>query len=191
MSEIDSGVVRIDRDRLGLSSQGGIDVRVEDGRLGLRRVASASRDLVVGDAFGGVSVPWHLTTVEAMTDVRRVLDEDGLYVANLIDHDDLAFARAEVATIAKAFGHVALVGEPADIGLDPSATRKGGNLVVVASNRPIDAAATQTALDAGQTGWKITTGNGLTTWIDGARPLTDDHAPVDQLLQAYGPRSSG
>lgn len=190
VSEIDSGVVRIDRDRLGLSSEAGIDVRVEDGRLGLRRVASASRDLVVGDAFGGVSVPWHLTTVEAMTDVRRVLREDDLYVANLIDHDDLAFARAEVATIGKAFAHVALVGEPADIGLDPSATRRGGNLVVLASNRPVDAAATQEALDARQPSWKIATGDGLTAWIGGARPLTDDHAPVDQLLQAYGPRSS-
>ena len=36
-------------------------VRVEDGRLGLRRLAG-SQDLVVGDAFGGISVPWHLTT---------------------------------------------------------------------------------------------------------------------------------
>lgn len=38
VSEIDSGVVRIDRDQLGLRSQAGIDVRAEDGRLGLRRL---------------------------------------------------------------------------------------------------------------------------------------------------------
>ncbi|WP_329376911.1 fused MFS/spermidine synthase [Streptomyces sp. NBC_01351] len=190
VSEIDSGVVRIDRDRLGLGSAGGIDVRVEDGRLGLRRLEAGSHDLVVGDAFGGVSVPWHLTTVEAMTDVRRVLTEDGLYVANLIDHGGLAFARAEVATISESFEHVALVGKPADIGLDPAATPKGGNLVVLASNRPIDVRATQKALDARQTGWKIATGDDLDSWIGDAQLLTDDHAPVDQLLQPHGPRSS-
>ncbi|MFF7309021.1 fused MFS/spermidine synthase [Streptomyces sp. NPDC008137] len=190
VSEIDSGVIRINRDRLGLTPGAGVDVRVEDGRLGLRRLDDGSRDLVVGDAFGGVSVPWHLTTVEAMTDVRRVLSEDGLYVANLIDHGRMAFARAEVATLGSVFQHVALVGEPSDIGLDPTATAEGGNVVVLASNRPVDLPALQKALDARQTGWKIAAGDDLTSWTADARPLTDDYAPVDQLLQPSGPQSS-
>ncbi len=122
-----------------------------------------------------------------MTDIRRVLDEDGLYVANLIDHGELAFARAEVATLSEVFEHVALVGEPTDIGLDPTATPKGGNLVVLASNRPVDLPATQESLDARKTGWKIATGDDLTSWIDDAQLLTDDYAPVDQLLEPYGP----
>lgn len=189
VSEIDNGVVRINRDQLGLGSPAGIDVRAEDGRLGLRRLDAGSRDLVVGDAFGGVSVPWHLTTVEAMTDVRRVLDEDGLYVANLIDHGRLSFARAEVATLAETFEHVALVGKPIDIGLDPAAAPEGGNLVVIASDRPVDLAATQEALDTRTTGWKISTGDDLTKWIGDAQLLTDDYAPVDQLLQPYRPQS--
>ncbi len=186
VSEIDSGVVRIDRDQLGPRPEHGIDVRAEDGRLALRRLGTGSRDLVVGDAFGGVSVPWHLTTVEAMTDVRRVLEEDGLYVANLIDHGDLAFARAEAATLNETFGHVALLGEPGDIGLDPTATPEGGNLVMVASDRTVDLRAMQEALDARGTGWKIATGDDLTSWIGNAPLLTDDYAPVDQLLQPYG-----
>jgi spermidine synthase len=190
VSEIDGGVVRIDRDQLGLTSKTGVDVRVEDGRLGLRRLEADSRDLVVGDAFGGVSVPWHLTTVEAMADVRRVLDEEGLYVANLIDHGGMAFARAEAATLSEVFEHVALLGEPTDIGLAPADTPKGGNLVVLASDRPVDPRAVQEALDARQTGWKVATGDDLTSWINGAQPLTDDYAPVDQLLQPYSPQSS-
>ncbi|MGV9453710.1 fused MFS/spermidine synthase [Streptomyces sp. NPDC003635] len=189
VSEIDDGVVRINRDQLGLGSPAGMDVRAEDARLGLRRLDAGSRDLVVGDAFGGVSVPWHLTTAEAMTDVRRVLDEDGLYVANLIDHGRLSFARAEVATLAETFEHVALVGKPVDIGLDPAAAAEGGNLVVIASDRPVDLSATQEALDTRRTGWKISTGDDLTTWIGDAQPLTDDYAPVDQLLQPYSPQS--
>ncbi|MFE6906608.1 fused MFS/spermidine synthase [Streptomyces erythrochromogenes] len=190
VSEIDGGVVRIDRDRLGLGPDGGIGVRVEDGRIGLRRLETGSRDLVVGDAFGGVSVPWHLTTAEAMADVRRVLKEDGLYVANLIDHGGLAFARAEVATLGRTFAHVAVVGRPSDIGLDPTATAEGGNLVVLASDRPVDLRATQAALDARQDGWRIAAGDDLATWVGDAHVLTDDHAPVDQLLQPYGPRGS-
>ncbi|MDL5205836.1 fused MFS/spermidine synthase [Streptomyces sp. ALI-76-A] len=190
VSEIDSGVVDINRDRLGLRPESAVDVRAEDGRLGLRRLDTGSRDLVVGDAFGGVSVPWHLTTVEAMTDVRRVLNDDGVYVVNLIDHGGLAFARAEAATLSETFEHVALVGDSTDIGLDPTATPEGGNLVLLASDRPVDLRAAQEALDARRTGWKITTGDGLTSWIGNARPLTDDYAPVDQLLQPSSPRSS-
>jgi spermidine synthase len=190
VSEIDSGVVRVNRDQLGLRPGAGIDVRAEDGRLALRRLDAGSRDLVVGDAFGGVSVPWHLTTAEAMTDVRRVLDEDGLYVANLIDHGALSFARAEVATLGETFAHVALLGDPADLGFDRTGTAEGGNMVVLASQRPVDLRAAQEALDARQTGWKIATGDDLTSWIGDAQVLTDDYAPVDQLLQPYGPPSS-
>ncbi|MFE2293006.1 fused MFS/spermidine synthase [Streptomyces sp. NPDC059452] len=189
VSEIDGGVVRIDREQLGLDESTGIDVRVEDGRLGLKRLDADSRDLVVGDAFGGVSVPWHLTTTEALTDVRRVLKDDGLYVANLIDHGELAFARAEVATLTELFTHVALIGAPVDIGLDPAATPVGGNLLVVASDRPFDTRAIQKALDARETGWRIATGDTVTAWTGDAPVLTDDYAPVDQLLQPHRTRT--
>ncbi|MFJ8776577.1 fused MFS/spermidine synthase [Streptomyces microflavus] len=189
VSEIDGGVVRIDREQLGLGASTGIDVRVEDGRLGLKRLETDSRDLVVGDAFGGVSVPWHLTTSEALRDVHRALKDDGLYAANLIDHGRLAFARAEVATLARAFEHVAVMGAPVDIGLDPAATPVGGNLVVLASDRPFDAPAIQKALDTRETGWRIATGDTVTAWTGDAPVLTDDHAPVDQLLQPHRTRT--
>ncbi|MFF7255999.1 fused MFS/spermidine synthase [Streptomyces microflavus] len=189
VSEIDGGVVRIDREQLGLGASTGIDVRVEDGRLGLKRLEADSRDLVVGDAFGGVSVPWHLTTSEALRDVHRALKDDGLYAANLIDHGRLAFARAEVATLARVFEHVAVMGAPVDIGLDPAATPVGGNLVVLASDRPFDAPAIQKALDTRETGWRIATGDTVTAWTGDAPVLTDDHAPVDQLLQPHRTRT--
>jgi hypothetical protein len=124
-----------------------------------------------------------------MMDVRRVLNEEGLYVANLIDHGGMDFARAEVATLRETFEHVALLGEPADIGLGPTAASDGGNLVVLASDQPVDLRAIQRALDARRTGWKITTGEDLMSWTGAAQLLTDDHAPVDQLLQPYSPQS--
>ena len=182
VSEIDGGVVEVDRERLGLRTGPLLDVRVEDGRLGLRRLPDDSRDLVVGDAFGGVSVPWHLTTREAMNDVRRVLTPDGVYVANLIDHGELAFARAEVATLQEVFAHVVLAGEPSDVAADPRAGG-GGNLVVIASDRELDLGAVQAVMDERGTGWTLVTGDDLDAWVGDAVVLTDDYAPVDQLLE--------
>jgi spermidine synthase len=181
VSEIDAGVVRVDTERLGHGLGEGMDVRVEDGRLALQDLEAGSYDLVVGDAFGGVSVPWHLTTVEAVSGIRRALDGDGVYVANIIDHGPLAFARAAVATTAEVFRHVVLLARP-----DVLAGEDGGNLVVVASDSPIDLDALTERLDGRGTGWDHLTGAALQTWFADAPVLTDDYAPVDQLLTPYG-----
>lgn len=181
VSEIDAGVVRVDVELLGRDLGDGVDVRVEDGRLELEDLEAGAFDLVVGDAFGGVSVAWHLTTVEAVGDIRRVLDDDGVYVANLIDRGPLAFARAAVATSAEVFDHVVLLAEP-DVLVGPG----GGNLVVVASDSPIDVAALAERVDGRGTGWDHLTGAALRSWFDQAPVLTDDYAPVDQLLTPYG-----
>ncbi|MDN4162360.1 fused MFS/spermidine synthase [Nocardioides abyssi] len=177
VSEIDPGVVAVDRDLLGLETGPRLEVRVEDGRLGLDRLTDDSRDLVVGDAFGGVSVPWHLTTREAVGEVRRVLRDEGVYAANLIDRGPLAFARAQVATLREVFDHVALVARP-------GAFRRvdGGNLVVVASDRPLDLAAVTRSLGDRGLGWTARADADLDGWVSDAEVLTDDHAPVDQLL---------
>lgn len=180
VSEIDPGVVDLDVERLGLRTGPDLQVRVEDGRRGLGRLEDSSVELVVGDAFGGVSVPWHLTTREALTDVRRVLDDSGRYAANLIDNPPLAFARAEVATLAEVFDHVVVLAPPAVL-----ARRDGGNLVAVASDAPIDPVTLQAALLAHDSDYEVLADSALTSWIDGAQVLRDDFAPVDQLLTPY------
>jgi spermidine synthase len=188
VSEIDPGVVDLDSERLGLESGSALDVRVEDGRTGIRRLTDDSRHLVVGDAFGGVSVPWHLTTQEAVEQVHRVLRPEGVYAANLIDYEPFAFARAEMATLRRVFDHVALAAEPSTLdGND------GGNMVAIASDAPIDTAAVERGFDRQRLGWEVIDGAQLTEWIHGAAVLTDDYAPVDQLLTPHppvsGPRS--
>jgi hypothetical protein len=181
VSEIDPGVIEIDVEQLGAQLGGGIDVRAEDGRAGLRRLADDSRDLVVGDAFGGVSVPFHLTTHEALSEVDRVLVPDGLYVANLIDHPPLGFARAELATLTAIFDHVALAAEA-----DTLTGDGGGNLVAVAADTPIDLSGFVDAMGAAGLDWSAIEGAALDRWIGDAEVLVDDHAPVDQLLTPYG-----
>ncbi|MGW0163075.1 fused MFS/spermidine synthase [Mycobacterium sp. NPDC003323] len=187
ISEIDGGVVQIDRDELGLSPELGIDVRVEDGRLGLRRLSTGSKDLIVGDAFGGVSVPWHLTTTQTLSDVRRVLKSDGIYIANLIDYADLAFIRAEVATLSAVFDNVMLLGELRDLGGDPDLGPNGGNFVVLASDRSVDGKTVQDHLNNRSIKWTSMSGADLSAWVGSAEQLTDDYAPVDQLLEPDRP----
>lgn len=189
VSEIDPGVVRVDREWLGLETGAGLEVRVEDGRLGLRRLESSSRDLVVGDAFGGVSVPWHLTTREALVDVHRVLTDEGIYVANLIDHGRQDFARAEVATIGEVFDHVAVVGPANDLGIGDQPA-DGGNLVVIASDRPIDLVAVRAKLVERGSDWAVISHDALADWVGDAIVLTDDYAPVDQILEPYPARTT-
>ena len=182
VSEIDPGVVKIDNEEFGLASGKGIEVRVEDARLGLGRLADDSRDLVLGDAFGGVSVPWHLTTRETVREIARVLTAEGIYVINLLDYGPLAFARAEVATLANTFDHVALATEVDTL---TNGQKAGGNLVVVASDAPLDTASISVKIAERGADWDVITGAELAGWTGDAAVLTDDYAPVDQLLTPY------
>jgi spermidine synthase len=182
VSEIDPGVVKIDTEQLELKTGHGIEVRVEDARLGIGRLADDSQDLVLGDAFGGVSVPWHLTTREMVREIARVLTEEGVYVINLLDYGPLGFARAEVATLTEAFDHVALATEADTL---TQGEKAGGNLVVIASNRPLDIASIGTRISERSADWEVITGAELAAWTGDAAVLTDDHAPVDQLLSPY------
>ena len=152
--EVDGDLVELARERLGLRTGPDLSVRVGDARVTLRGEADDSADLVVGDAFGGVAVPWHLTTVEFTRDIRRVLRPDGLYLLNVIDYEPRNLVRAEEATLREVFENVALVGHA-----DP-----GGNHVFLASDAPLPEL-TAPALD-----------------LPGGDVLRDDDAPADQLL---------
>lgn len=180
VSEIDPGVIDIDRRKLALPDDIGLDVRIEDGRVGLRALPAGGLDLVVGDAFGGVSVPWHLTTRQTAAAIDAGLRDDGLYALNVIDYPPLAFAKAEVATLQQVFPHVALASAPATVrGID------GGNLVILASRSPIDIPAWQAAMRTRELDWQTLDGAALAAWVGDAPVLTDDYAPVDQLLTPY------
>jgi len=179
--EVDPGVVAIDRERLALHTSDLLRVRVVDGRIGLRDEQPRQRDLVVGDAFGGLSVPWQLTTREALELVDSALRDDGVYAVNLIDHPPLKFIRTELATMRLVWPHVVLLGRaPVLAGED------GGNVVAVASRRPLPVAQIATQLAQFDVPWQVAEGADLADVVGDAPMLTDDHAPVDQLLNPYG-----
>ncbi|HEY2960422.1 MAG TPA: fused MFS/spermidine synthase [Actinomycetota bacterium] len=175
--ELDPAIVRLARQRLGLVTSPGLVVVPGDARLSLRRQPAAGYDVVIGDAFGGRAVPWHLTTMEFLAQVRRVLRPGGVYAVNLIDGPPLGFVRAEAATLRAAFRDAALVAPPDRLG-----GRRDGNFVLLASDAPLPLPAMRRAAarHGQQTG--VLSGQALDRFVGPAEVLTDDHAPVDQLV---------
>lgn len=165
--ELDPGVVDLARDQLGLRLGPRLRVRTGDARVNLADEPSSAYDVVVGDAFGGRSVPWHLTTAEMVRAVRRTMRPGAVYIVNLIDAGPRRLVRAELATLAGAFAHVGLV-----MPRDGSDT----NHVLVASDRPLRLGSL-----AAEDGTFIS-GRGIDALVGDAEPLRDDYAPVDQLL---------
>jgi hypothetical protein len=175
--ELDGDLVRLDRAKLGLATGPDLRVRVGDARVGLAAQPEAAYDFVVGDAFGYLVVPWHLATREMAADISRVLRPDGVYAQNVIDYPPNRFLRAEAATVAAVFRYVALIAPP-----DALDGKVGSNFVLVASQRPLPLAALGMRLDRVEEPVRLLSGAELTAFIGGARILTDDYAPVDQLL---------
>lgn len=173
--EIDPALVALNRERLGLVTGPDLQVDVGDARIGITQAPSDSFDLVVGDAFGGLAVPWHLTTREFTQDVRRTLKPDGMYVINLIDGPPFRFARGELATLRDVFTSIAVVSTSPRL-----SGRQGGNVVLLASDAPLRLGTLSHALKG--RGVVVLSGPALDKWIGSADVLTDDHAPVDQLM---------
>lgn len=172
--EIDPDLVDVVTERLGFVPGADIRVVTRDGRLAMRDLPDDSADVVVGDAFGSRAVPWHLATEEFVADVARVLRPGGLYVVNLVDEPAERFLRAEAATVARVLPYVAIV-------RGPNLLRGvAGNAVLVASDQPLDVAAwDQRRTIQDDPGALVVD---VASYVRGALVLTDDFAPVDQLL---------
>jgi spermidine synthase len=175
--EIDGGLVELDRKELGVRTGPGLRAVVGDARMLVGDEPTDSRDLIVGDAFGHLVVPWHLATREMAAEIRRVLRPGGVYVQNVIDYPPGRFIHSELATVAAEFRHVALIAPPTAI-----AGEVGANFLIVASDAPLPVAAIQARLLTLTGPASLLSDAELTGFVDGALVLTDDYAPVDQLL---------
>jgi spermidine synthase len=169
--EVDGELVDFDKEHMGLRTSPALEVSVGDARIGMLDVATHSADVVVGDAFGNLAVPWHLATAEWTEEVKRVLKPGGLYALNVIDLPPLDLQRAEAATLLDAFADVRIV----TFGQEEHPT--GGNAVLLASDRTIpDTAASEnkyaTTLSFDE----------VKSFAEDAQILRDDYAPADQLL---------
>ena len=133
VAEIDPAVTRACREALGLHERPGLAIHHEDARTFVCDLAASATpyDLVFGDAFNDVSVPFHLTTLEFTRAIASHLAPDGVYLVNVIDsRASGAFLGALVTTLREVFPHVVV--------FSPDAVEQTRDtFVVAASRRPL------------------------------------------------------
>lgn len=173
--EIDRLLIDIGHLELGLAEDA--QVVIDDARRSLDEVPEGWADLIIGDAFSGLSVPWHLTTVEFIEEIASRLRTGGIYTMNVIDYGDLDFVRSELASLREVFDHVAVFAPATYL-----AGEAGGNFVLVASSTAIPVEDISAGIAARGGSEAAAAGETLTNFIGEARPLTDDYAPVDQMI---------
>lgn len=174
--ELDPALVDIAERELGLDPAT-MEIKTGDARITLQDTPTDHFDVVIGDAFGGPAVPWHLTTTEFAAAIAARIRPGGIYLLNLIDYPPLGFARAEAATLATTFDHVAVLAPP-----DYIAGTVGGNFVLVASTDRLDVDTLQQELADRNSTATVITGDDLARFIGDATVLRDDFSPVDQLI---------
>jgi spermidine synthase len=170
VAEIDPEVTDVARDEFGMrDSPPAIEVINKDARPVLEtRPENERYDLVLGDAYTDLAIPYHLVTREFNELVKRHLKPDGLYLANVIDGVDHDFLRSYMKTLSQTFPHVGLL----MVSPDGLTAKRELTYVVIASFQP--APKTRTAA----------TPEAIARFLSerDTTILTDDHVPVDQLL---------
>jgi spermidine synthase len=130
--EIDSQMTEIARRFFRLEDDARLKITHEDGRIFLNNAKTAEYDAVLMDAFGTLfSVPSHLTTLEAVRQISRVLKDDGVVIFNLggaISGTGNGFLKAELATYSAVFPRVHLFKINADYPDD-----RFQNLIIIAA----------------------------------------------------------
>ena len=110
--EIDPQMTDIAREFFRLTDDPRLNIIHEDGRMFINRAPSDHYDAVFLDAFSALgSVPAHLTTVEAVTNMYRMLKSDGVVIFNLgsaITGPGSRFLNAELQTYRRVFPQVYL-----------------------------------------------------------------------------------
>jgi spermidine synthase len=129
--EVDGALVEFVRRWLPWDQRTKLRVRVGDAREALAGMRSDGYDLIVADVFAGARTPAHLTSVEFVAEVARVLAPAGWFLANVADGPPLAYARGQVATIRAVLPEGCLVADAAVL-----RRRRFGNVVVLAGRTP-------------------------------------------------------
>ncbi|WP_405768572.1 spermidine synthase [Streptomyces sp. NBC_01538] len=166
--ERDAALVQLVRRELPLDPNARIRVRSADAREGLAKIPDGWADLVIADVFSGARTPAHLTSVEFLTDVRRVVNDAGCYAANLADGPPLAHLRGQIATAGAVFPELALIADPTVL-----RGKRFGNAVLVGSAHPLPIAelTRRTASDPHPA--RLEHGRALSDFTGGAVPVTD------------------
>jgi spermidine synthase len=177
VAELDPAVTAVAQSELYFDPEG-VEIIHSDARQVLQRMQPQQFDIIVGDVFHDIAVPFHLVTLEYARLVKSRLVEGGLYTLNVVDvYPDPKLVKSMLKTLRQEFAEVRVWIE--------AWTSTDSRVTYV-----ISAGDTHTAPD------RLQSTHGLQReWLDvtaglagqgtplAALPvLTDDHVPVERLL---------
>ena len=172
--EIDPQMTRIARDHFRLVDDPRLAIHHADGRVFLNQTADAKYDAALVDAFGSLfTIPYHLTTLEAVRNISRVLDDDGVAIVNVggsIRGRTSKFFQAEIATYRAVFPNVFVFKVIPD-----HADERTQNLMIVACKSNCDRTPDSTDADIS----RMLTHRYTADFPVDMPVLTDDLAPVE------------
>ncbi|MFI8853716.1 spermidine synthase [Streptomyces sp. NPDC053499] len=166
--EVDEELTRLVREHLPLERGWRIRVRGGDARAGLERLPQGWADLVIADVFSGARTPAHLTSVEFLHEVRRVLRPAGWYAANIADGAPLRHLRAQIATAGAVFPQRCVLADPAVL-----RGRRFGNGVLLAAEGELPVAELTRRTAGDPHPGRVEAGRELDAFTAGAAPVTD------------------
>jgi len=121
IAEIDPDMVTVARKYFHFRETEKMKVAAEDGRLFVKRTKK-KYDWIVLDAYQNDYIPFHLTTLEFLREVKSRLKDDGVVVSNITSTFRNKFFDSMVMTYKKAFSHLYVF-----------KGRKSGNFIFVAT----------------------------------------------------------
>ncbi len=185
VAEIDPEVTQVAGQRLFVDTKN-MHIMHMDARMALQAVNDAEFDIVVGDVFNDVIVPYHLLTREYTELLKAKLKPQGMYVLNVVDIPaEPRLLKSMYKTIRAVFPYV-------DIWAESGQTLgKRYTYVISANSQPMPQQLS--ARHGFKRSWQNITQQVLSTGTAlAAIPLlTDDYAPVERLsanlvLKDYG-----
>ncbi|NEV65248.1 fused MFS/spermidine synthase [Thiorhodococcus minor] len=175
VAELDPAVTETARERLFVDTSG-MRVLHQDARLVLAQTTD-SFDVIIGDVFHDLAIPYHLVTREFAALVHQHLRPGGIYAMNLVDaFPDPRLLKAVVKTLRAEFGQV-------DIWMEGPPEAERVTFVITAT----DAQRLPQRVDAQhgmQRSWHRVSDmvDRIGAPMDEIPLLTDDYAPVESLI---------
>ena len=178
IAEIDPDMVAVAQKYFYFKENERMKVHIDDGRLFVKR-ARKKYDWIILDAYQNDYIPFHLTTLEFLKEVKNRLKDDGVVVSNITSTFRNKFFDSMVMTYKKAFSHFYIF-----------KGKKSGNFIFVAtaSSKIKDKASVETRARKLQSDRKFDIDledfaaryetSEIYEW-ERAKILTDDFAPVN------------
>ncbi|MBN2720346.1 MAG: fused MFS/spermidine synthase [Proteobacteria bacterium] len=178
--ELDPAMLTIARDYFHFAEGERIKVHLMDGRTFIKKT-KARHDMIFLDAYRGEQIPFHLTTVQFLREVKDCLNEGGVVVSNILSEANNRYFWSMVKTYRQEFGSLFIF----------KGEWSGNHIFVAMADKiPFDQDIFLERARSIQTGKGIEFDLARALWsydnekhLGNARILTDDFAPVNLLRQ--------